>query len=167
MKLRHLGATGFLAPAAAGFMALGAAWLLMMMSVLAGCEKTEYSAWRQSRAKPAPAASADTPSSHAGELDNLRAENATLRGQLDELKARDTQLAKQVSELQFLVEQQEKSLRALAEAPKERDEAREQSRVLRDENARLREELRRLGGKIAELPWPATASAPATLTAPR
>lgn len=81
----------------------------------------------------------------------LRNRNKILSARLDELAGRDKHLSERISRLAFLNERQREQIRALADAPVERDAYREKSEKLAIEAARLRKRIAELEKLIAAL----------------
>ncbi len=124
-------------------------WLLCAAVLLVGCQKMDW--WKPAAPPASPEARAEPPSDAnlaltPDQVAQLLNENAILKAQLEDAQVRDRQLSEQVKDLQFLTTQQEKQIKFLAEAPGERDEAREQVKQLQAENQLLRERIRLLTG---------------------
>jgi TolA-binding protein len=94
------------------------------------------------------------PSARAADLET---ENAALSARLSELIAREATLNKRLGELQLENRQLSLQVKALAQAPAERDRYREQVSQLLVENLALRRQL-----EPATAPAPASQEAPAT-----
>lgn len=93
----------------------------------------------------------------------LRSEQALLQSRVKELLAREQLLSNEVNRLRFMNAQQQKQIRALAQAPADRDRYQAQAEKLTLEAARLRKEVQTLRRTIAALrtgqAGPATAPA--------
>jgi len=88
----------------------------------------------------------------------LRSERSMLVLRVQELEAREKALSAELRRVQFMNRQQEHQIKALADAPAERDRSKQLAESLRAEVELLRAEVRRLRGGGA--PTPATTTAP-------
>ena len=125
-------------------MRLGVVILLCIpLAVSTGCGRLRFGSQA-----PAPGEQEPNPSQDAGHLANqLQAateENLILSARLDEQLGRERRLSAQLSKLKFLNRQQQAQIKALADAPGERD-------ALKKDNERLSGEIDQLKAKIKEL----------------
>lgn len=75
------------------------------------------------------------------DVEHLEDRNRMLTAEVAELRARETGLSERLRRLDFLVEQKDKQIAALREAPRERDEYRARLEKARAEIERLRREI--------------------------
>ena len=89
------------------------------------------------------------------EIQRLRTDISLLRGELAELRVREKRLVDEVNQLKFLNTQLQAQVKALADAPGQRDKLMEKVKL-------LRAEIEALKKRLPKLPKPASAPAPST-----
>jgi len=128
-------------------MRMGVVMLLCIPLPLAlsvGCARFRTDGQAAAPVEQEPSGSSSDARRLADQLQAAKDANAILAARLDEQLARERRLSDQLSKLKFLTRQQQAQIRALADAPGERD-------ALKKDNEKLSAEIVRLKARIAQL----------------
>jgi len=132
-------------------MRLGAAIVLCIPLILsAGCDQFNL---RSRQAPPVQKESDPTPDADhlSGQLQAARDENTILSARLEEQLSRERLLSDRLTSLKFLNRRQQEQIKALSDAPGERDALRRRNDELSAEIARLNARIKELAAEVASL----------------
>ena len=150
--------------------ALAACGAIVLCLSPVGCdklaEKFKWSGWRGSadansssaepqptpQTQPAPKDAKPTLTPEEVKLRSREISNLLLREEMIELRAREKRLTNKVNQLKFLNSQLQEQVKALADAPGERDRREKQVRLLKAEIEQLKKRIE----KLAPAPGPST-----------